>query len=470
MRAILVLLSLTASALALAPASARADDTSVLADGASPGDGAPSRLTGSAEAFPAQPLAEASRDRFGVGFGGAAFAELNLTDALGLHAGVIAIAFRGRDDDESTSWVAGATGLRLHWGHLVGIDASSDGWVDSHLEFGRSGGIDRLGFDVGLGYEFPLNDWLRMGPFARFAWASDPMNDDPTWVMAGLGFGFGNRGGGGERLAAAALVGDGFENGDGDGDGVTDAADHCPDQAAGRAADPDRPGCPMLDADRDGVADALDACPDDPRGPRADPTRPGCPPRDSDGDGVVDLDDLCPDEGVGDSADPRRAGCPDGDTDGDGFANSIDDCPEDEETPNGFEDDDGCPDATPIQFVNERLVLDERVLFDYQKARVRSRARPVIAAIAAALRQHPEWTKIRIEGHTDSRGPRGINRALSERRARNVVRKLVDAGVDPDRLEYVGFGSKRPLDRGGDDEAFRRNRRVEFVVVERVAD
>ena len=64
-----------------------------------------------------------------------------------------------------------------------------------------------------------------------------------------------------------------------------------------------------------------------------------------------------------------------------------------------------------------------------------------------------------ISGHTDARGGRALNMALSERRAAAVQDFLVAQGVDRSRLSARGVGPDEPLSgRGAADPA---NRRVE---------
>jgi len=85
------------------------------------------------------------------------------------------------------------------------------------------------------------------------------------------------------------------------------------------------------------------------------------------------------------------------------------------------------------------------------------------------LHRHPEIRKVRVEGHTDSRGGWLYNLRLSQRRATSVVRWLVQhGGVDPSRLEPHGFGLDRPIADNATPEGRQKNRRVEFRIVERV--
>lgn len=79
--------------------------------------------------------------------------------------------------------------------------------------------------------------------------------------------------------------------------------------------------------------------------------------------------------------------------------------------------------------------------------------------------------KIRINGHTDSRGGDEDNLALSQRRANAVWYALIMLGVDLTRLTVEGFGESRPkipedfaLGTADQSEAQRTNRRIEFVI------
>jgi chemotaxis protein MotB len=47
------------------------------------------------------------------------------------------------------------------------------------------------------------------------------------------------------------------------------------------------------------------------------------------------------------------------------------------------------------------------------------------------------------------------------------VQYLIDRGVRPSRLVAAGFGEFQPIDRGANEDAYRRNRRIEFKLTER---
>ena len=79
---------------------------------------------------------------------------------------------------------------------------------------------------------------------------------------------------------------------------------------------------------------------------------------------------------------------------------------------------------------------------------------------------------LRVDGHTDVRpigagGQFKSNWDLSAARAISVVQYLIAKGVKPKRLVAAGFGEFQPIDPGNTEEAYRRNRRIEFKLTER---
>ena len=75
------------------------------------------------------------------------------------------------------------------------------------------------------------------------------------------------------------------------------------------------------------------------------------------------------------------------------------------------------------------------------------------------------YLRLRIEGHTDAEGGDAANLALSEDRARAVMQYLVRKGIEPSRLESVGYGETRPIDTNRTASGRARNRRVEFLIL-----
>jgi peptidoglycan-associated lipoprotein len=106
----------------------------------------------------------------------------------------------------------------------------------------------------------------------------------------------------------------------------------------------------------------------------------------------------------------------------------------------------------------------EPVYFDTDKWVLRADARVSLEKSAEAIRQHPEWGIVTIEGHCDERGAEMYNISLGDRRAMAVKRHLVDRGVPESRLVTVTYGEDRPAVPGHDERAWRYNRRSEFAI------
>jgi len=88
----------------------------------------------------------------------------------------------------------------------------------------------------------------------------------------------------------------------------------------------------------------------------------------------------------------------------------------------------------------------------------------ILDKIVAILQKYDRYSIV-VEGHTDSTGDENYNLELSKRRAEAVGTYLVDNGIDSDRLEYVGYGPKFPVDTNTTTDGRRRNRRVEFLLI-----
>jgi chemotaxis protein MotB len=129
-----------------------------------------------------------------------------------------------------------------------------------------------------------------------------------------------------------------------------------------------------------------------------------------------------------------------------------------------------------IRIVGDRFVLQSEVFFDVGKADLKPEGRGELDQVAAALTgletQIPAdipWV-LRIDGHTDVRPVTGqfkSNWGLSAARAISVVQYLIDKGVKPNRLVAAGFGEFQPIDTGATEDAYSRNRRIEFKLTER---
>ena len=199
---------------------------------------------------------------------------------------------------------------------------------------------------------------------------------------------------------------------------------------------------------------------------------PAPEPADPDGDGIVGEDDFCPNEPEDVDGFVDDDGCIDPDNDADGIPDVDDTCPMAPETRNGVNDDDGCPDEGLVEVNKEtrEIIILEKVHFETASEQIRGVSHPLLDAVYEVLVQYPEITKVEVQGHTDSRGSDAYNLDLSQRRAGQVREYLVDKGIDPARLTAKGYGETRPLDDRQHEDAWSKNRRVQFQILEMDAD
>lgn len=90
-------------------------------------------------------------------------------------------------------------------------------------------------------------------------------------------------------------------------------------------------------------------------------------------------------------------------------------------------------------------------------------SRNILVTIAKAIRDNRS-TDISSIGHSDTAGDEAYNLRLSQQRAQEVARLLIEAGVDQDLIEVTSHGERNPIIKTGDNVSEKRNRRVEVVV------
>ncbi|MEP7126524.1 MAG: OmpA family protein [Byssovorax sp.] len=163
-----------------------------------------------------------------------------------------------------------------------------------------------------------------------------------------------------------------------------------------------------------------------------EPTAPTAS-HDRDGDGVLDNDDACPDQPGPASSKPSESGCP----------------------------------AAPKKVVvvtGTSMHINEVIHFATGTAKIAPESTGSLDSVAQVMKSHPEITRLRIEAHTDNKGPESFAMKLTQERAETVKKALVSRGVAESRLTATGYGAGKPIDTNDTDSGRARNRRVEFHV------
>jgi peptidoglycan-associated lipoprotein len=119
------------------------------------------------------------------------------------------------------------------------------------------------------------------------------------------------------------------------------------------------------------------------------------------------------------------------------------------------------PDASGL---TREQFLSQDILFDYNSFTLSGEGKQILEQKMEWLVEHPN-VSVQIEGYCDERGTVAYNLALGERRANTVKQYLVALGIEPNRLTTISYGEEFALDPGHNEEAWRRNRRAHFAIL-----
>jgi OOP family OmpA-OmpF porin len=103
------------------------------------------------------------------------------------------------------------------------------------------------------------------------------------------------------------------------------------------------------------------------------------------------------------------------------------------------------------------------VFFDWDKATLTDRARQIIRE-AADNSTRVQYTRIEVDGYTDTSGTPQYNMGLSIRRATAVKAELIKDGVPVGAISTQGFGETHLLVSTGPGVREPQNRRVEIII------
>lgn len=110
-----------------------------------------------------------------------------------------------------------------------------------------------------------------------------------------------------------------------------------------------------------------------------------------------------------------------------------------------------------------QVTVPNDLSFDVNSAAIHPQLRPVLDQFAQGLDQN---TLVQVVGHTDSSGSDAINNPLSLARAQAVRDYLSSRGVDVQRMQVDGRGSREPVADNATESGRAKNRRVEIFLRE----
>lgn len=117
---------------------------------------------------------------------------------------------------------------------------------------------------------------------------------------------------------------------------------------------------------------------------------------------------------------------------------------------------------TPLE-VGTVMVLND-VRFERASAELDASFQPDLEQLARTMLG--STLRIRIAGHTDGEGSPKRNQLLSEERALSVALFLQAIGIEPNRMETVGYGMSQPIAPNNTAEGRALNRRTEIEIIQ----
>ncbi|WP_298813737.1 OmpA family protein [uncultured Roseibium sp.] len=113
----------------------------------------------------------------------------------------------------------------------------------------------------------------------------------------------------------------------------------------------------------------------------------------------------------------------------------------------------------------EILSRTDNIYFTSGSSGLDPRSEPFLNSLVDIVARCPGLV-IEVAGHTDSVGRAAANMRLSQRRATAVMDYLVSKDIPDNRIRSVGYGETQPVASNNTPEGKRRNRRIEFSIVE----
>ncbi|MCX8028526.1 MAG: OmpA family protein [Brevinematales bacterium] len=113
---------------------------------------------------------------------------------------------------------------------------------------------------------------------------------------------------------------------------------------------------------------------------------------------------------------------------------------------------------------NEINITIPDIVFDFNKYTIKQEFIKTLSNLAEILKKYNQ-ADIIVEGHTDDIGEDEYNLKLSQLRAKEVAKILINLGINPNRISYIGYGETKPKVPNTSPQNRAKNRRVEIKLI-----
>ena len=118
----------------------------------------------------------------------------------------------------------------------------------------------------------------------------------------------------------------------------------------------------------------------------------------------------------------------------------------------------------PISDPKSSVYGKRSIYFEFDSYTLDPKYASTISAHASYLKSFQrQKASVIIQGNTDDRGTAEYNIALGQKRSEAVKKALIAQGVSESQVEAVSFGKEKPANPAQTEEAFKENRRADFV-------
>ncbi len=126
----------------------------------------------------------------------------------------------------------------------------------------------------------------------------------------------------------------------------------------------------------------------------------------------------------------------------------------------------------PLSLVNQDEEIEigtpfiREILFETNLSTLKPKYETELQDIVDFLKQNTA-SNIEISGHTDNEGEKTKNKTLSENRAKALANFLIKNKIESTRIKVIGYGGLKPIADNNTPEGRAKNRRIEFLILEK---